>query len=39
MKPASPSLIAVELTVKNDQIESLMAGGKGKVMKTMDISF
>jgi len=39
MEPASPSLITVELTVKNNQIQSLMAGGKGKVMKNMDISF
>ena len=31
MEPASPSLITVELAIKNGEIQNLMAGGHGKV--------
>lgn len=37
MAPASPSLITVELNVVDGQIESLMAGGHGKVMKSLKL--
>ena len=39
MTPASPSLIAVELTVENGKILGLMAGGHGKVSESLTIDF
>ena len=38
MQEPSPSLIIVDLILKNDQITGLLAGGKGKVMSKMKIS-
>jgi len=37
MEPASPSLITVELAVQDGQIQGLMAGGYGKVSKSLEI--
>lgn len=39
MKPASPSLITVELDVENGEIKSLMAGGHGKVSRSLSIDY
>ncbi len=39
MEPASPSLITVELSVENDKIQTLMAGGHGKVSKSLSIDY
>jgi PhzF family phenazine biosynthesis protein len=39
MEPASPSLITVELTIENDAIQSLMAGGCGKVSSSLSIDY
>lgn len=37
MEPASPSLITVELSVENGEIQNLMAGGHGKVTSSLSI--
>ena len=37
MRPASPSVITVDLTVANGKITSLMAGGYGSVLKEMKL--
>ncbi|MCF8466570.1 MAG: PhzF family phenazine biosynthesis protein [Sneathiella sp.] len=37
MKPSLPSLITVELMLKNGKITGLMAGGYGKLMKKVEI--
>jgi PhzF family phenazine biosynthesis protein len=39
MEPASPSLITVEVLVANGKIQSLMAGGYGKVSKSLSINY
>lgn len=39
MKPKSPSLLTVELTIENGNIQSLMAGGEGKVSESLTIEF
>ncbi len=39
MTPASPSLITVDLDIENGQITGLMAGGKGKMVKELDLQF
>ncbi|WP_290704852.1 PhzF family phenazine biosynthesis protein [Amphritea sp.] len=39
MEPASPSLIRVELAVENGEIQNLMAGGNGKVSKSLSIDY
>ncbi|ROS05396.1 PhzF family phenazine biosynthesis protein [Sinobacterium caligoides] len=39
MEPASPSLITVELSMKNNSIQKLMAGGQGKVSQTLSIDY
>lgn len=39
MSPASPSRITVDLSTANGQIQSLMAGGYGKVTKSLCISY
>lgn len=39
MTPASPSLITVELSVENGKIQSLMAGGHGKVSESLTIEY
>lgn len=39
MEEVSPSLITVELSLNNNHIESLMAGGYGRVMKRIEIEF
>lgn len=39
MQPASPSLITVELSVKNNKIQNLMAGGHGKLMKSLSFDY
>jgi PhzF family phenazine biosynthesis protein len=39
MQPASPSLITVELSVKNSHIQNLMAGGHGKLSKSLSINY
>lgn len=39
MEPASPSLITVELSVENGEIQSLMAGGHGKLSKSLCINY
>lgn len=39
MKPASPSLITVELCVENGKVQNLMAGGHGKVSKSLSIGY
>jgi len=39
MSPVSPSLIAVDLDVENGKINSLMAGGHGKVSKSLCIDY
>ncbi len=39
MEPASPSLITVELSVENGKIKNLMAGGHGKVSKSLSIDY
>ena len=39
MTPASPSLITVELTVENGKIQTLMAGGHGKVSDSLTIDY
>lgn len=39
MEPVSPSLITVELIVSNGKIQSLMAGGHGKVSKSLSIDY
>lgn len=38
MDPASPSLIMVEFAFDNGRIHGLMAGGHGKVVKSLDIA-
>lgn len=38
MQPASPSQISVELILEDGQIQGLMAGGHGKVMKRLEIT-
>lgn len=38
MDPPSPSLITVTLDLENDRITGLMAGGEGKVMKSLEIA-
>ncbi len=35
MEHLSPSLMTVELTINNEKIQSLMAGGYGKVLKSL----
>ncbi|MEH6405079.1 MAG: PhzF family phenazine biosynthesis protein [Sneathiella sp.] len=37
MAPASPSLITVKLTLENDEIQGIMAGGYGRTMKSLTI--
>lgn len=37
MKPASPSIINVDLAIKDGKITGLMAGGYGRPMKEMEI--
>ncbi len=39
MNPASPSLIQVDLDVRDGEIASLMAGGHGKAMRTLEVEF
>ncbi|MFT4938784.1 MAG: PhzF family phenazine biosynthesis protein [Paraglaciecola sp.] len=39
MEPASPSIIRVKLSVENDKIQNLMAGGDGKISKTLSIDY
>jgi hypothetical protein len=39
MKPASPSLITVELAIENGKIQNLMAGGEGKVSRILSIDY
>lgn len=39
MAPASPSLITVELIVEDGKILSLMAGGHGKVSRSLNIDY
>jgi len=39
MTPASPSLITVELTVEKGKIQSLMAGGHGKISESLNIDY
>jgi PhzF family phenazine biosynthesis protein len=39
MEPVSPSLITVELAVKNDAVQNLMAGGYGKVTQSLNINY
>lgn len=39
MEPASPSLITVELCVENGEIRNLMAGGHGKVSRSLSIDY
>jgi len=39
MEPASPSLITVELSIENGEIQSLMAGGHGKVSRSLSIDY
>lgn len=39
MEPASPSLITVELSVENGDVQSLMAGGQGKVSRSLSIDY
>lgn len=39
MKPPSPSLIIVDILLENEKIKNLMAGGKGKLMKSLIIEF
>jgi PhzF family phenazine biosynthesis protein len=39
MQPTSPSLITVELSVKNSNIQNLMAGGHGKLSKSLIINY
>ena len=39
MIPASPSLITVELAIENGKIQSLMAGGHGKVSKSLIVDY
>jgi PhzF family phenazine biosynthesis protein len=39
MEPASPSLITVELSVANGEVQSLMAGGHGKVSRSLSINY
>jgi PhzF family phenazine biosynthesis protein len=38
MKPPSPSVITVKLNLEDERITGLIAGGKAKVMKSMNIS-
>ena len=37
MEPASPSLIRVELNIRDGEIPSLMVGGRARVEKTMEV--
>lgn len=37
MQPASPSLLRIELTIENEKITKLMAGGKGKLQSLITI--
>ena len=39
MEPASPSLITVELSVENGEVQNLMAGGHGKVSRSLSIDY
>jgi hypothetical protein len=39
MEPASPSLITVELSVENGEVKSLMAGGYGKILKSLSVDY
>lgn len=39
MEPASPSLITVNLSVENGEIQNLMAGGHGKVSRSLSIDY
>ena len=39
MEPASPSLITVELSVENGVIQNLMAGGHGRVSRSLSIDY
>ena len=39
MEPASPSLITVELCVEKGKVKSLMAGGHGKVSRSLSIDY
>jgi PhzF family phenazine biosynthesis protein len=39
MEPASPSLITVELSVVNGEVRTLMAGGHGKVSRSLSIDY
>jgi predicted PhzF superfamily epimerase YddE/YHI9 len=38
MKPLSPSVITVRLNLKDGKITGLVAGGKAKAMKSLNIS-
>ena len=39
MEPASPSLITVELSVEGGEIQNLMAGGYGKVSRSLSVDY
>ena len=39
MEPVSPSLITVELSIENEKIQGLMAGGRGKVSRSLNIDY
>ena len=39
MKEPSPSLITVDLSIKDNSITGLLAGGKGKLMRYMEIEY
>jgi PhzF family phenazine biosynthesis protein len=39
MEPASPGLITVNLSLENGEIQNLMAGGRGKVMRSLSIDY
>jgi predicted PhzF superfamily epimerase YddE/YHI9 len=39
MAPVSPSLITVELSIIDGKIQSLMAGGHGKVSRSLSIDY
>ena len=39
MQPPSPSLITVELVMDNGEIQTLMAGGHGKVARSLSIDY
>jgi PhzF family phenazine biosynthesis protein len=39
MEPESPSLITVELSIENGEVQNLMAGGHGKVSRRLSIDY